>query len=222
MAALLREGYTAAEIREALAGPGVVDSGASPPPQSPPGRAGTRRGVGAGSGPPDNVEEAQEGGPGGPRSGSGSPLAFSDYAPLSGSKYATRKRAYCGGAGGRPPSPVIFTDISILDEVEGGGWDGNDKPPPSPLLQAEFVANPAGATATARVAEVQAVLEEWFSRIARCPPARPSHPPLSTADNPITRPLSLPPALLTDGVRASLFAAEKTLIGHRPAIATSR
>ena len=84
----------------------------------------------------------------------------------------------------------------------------------------EVIAVPAAVRA--REVEVRGLLEDWFVRQARTGPVRPAHPPLSATDNPITRPLALPPAVLSDSMRAGMFSAVKTRTSHRPAIAAMR
>jgi hypothetical protein len=216
VATLLQEGYTAQEIEEALAGTFPDhrmlghhnQSHPTSPPRSLVGNDQLSRGLPAqaGAGPPDH---AAGGGPGGPRSGSGSPVAFSDYVPLSGSKYATRRRGVGSGGEGKPSSPITITDFIHVAggevEAEASEWDD------VPLAQA-----PAQN-------EAKEFLEAWFARGAAntVRAQRPAHPPLSATDNPITRPLSLPSAVLPEAVRTGLFAAEKTLSSYKATIAAT-
>ncbi len=218
MSTLLQEGYTAQEIEEALAdtfsdGRMIgqhTQSNSTSRARNLAGNGQLSRGLAAGAGPPDH---AAGGGPGGPRSRSGSPVAFSDYVPLSGSKYAARRRRDGSGGGssceGKPSSPIIITDfihVAVV-EVESGASEWDDVP----LVQGPVL---TGA---------KEFLEAWFARSAAdsIRAQRPAHPPLSAADNPITRPLSLPTAVLPEAIRTGLFAAEKTLSSYKATIAAA-
>ena len=215
VATLLQEGYTAQEIEDALAdsfpdgrmlGYHILSDPVSPA-RSLTANGQLSRGLASGAGPPDH---AAGGGPGGPRSGSGSPVAFSDYVPLSGSKYSTRRHG--GGSGGssshggerKPSSPNTITDfINVAaGEVEPGDPEWHDVP----------VRNGA-----------KEFLEAWFASGAAVAirAQHPAHPPLSAADNPISRPLTLPTAGLPEAIRRGIFAAEKTLSSYKAKIAAA-
>jgi hypothetical protein len=227
VATLLKEGYTSQEIEEALVETFADDQTLGHDNQSYPFSSAHRlagnesttndqssRGLAAGSADASPPDHAEEGGTGGSRSGSGSPMAFSDYVPLSGSKYATRRRG--GESGGsmsgeeKPSSPVIFTDfINVAGgEVELGVSEWDDVPIVPALVQNRD--------------EARVFLEAWFARgAADKVRLQSAHPPLSADDNPITWPLSLPPAVLPEAVRTGIFAAEKTLSSHKATIAAA-